>query len=91
MDQEARHNADFLARLERELQQARQRNMELERQLEALELDSQRVHRLLDEFGVPRYVDATETLPSDGRRERQRELSLFGRVNLILEEEEEDQ
>ena len=91
MDQERRPNADSLARLEEELQQARERNTELERRLEALELDSQRVHRLLDEFGVPRHADPADAPQQHGRRERLPELSLLGRVNLILEEEDEDQ
>jgi len=91
VNQEGAHNDRERAHLEADLQQARQRTSELESRLEALELDSQRVHRLLDEFGVPRHMDPADQPASAGRRERPPELSLLGRVSLVLEDEEDDQ
>ena len=51
---------------------------------DAAELELERAHRLLDECGVPREVRA----PGQSRPV---ELSLVGRMQLFLEDEEEDE
>ena len=71
--------------LQSELELSRQRATDLELKLDALELDSQRVHRFLDEFDVPRHLQAE----SPGERRQDTELSLLGRIELVLEDEEE--
>ncbi len=55
-----------------------------ELKLDALELDAQRVHQFLDEFEVPRFGSA-----SAQGGERPMELSLLGRVALVLGEDEQ--
>jgi hypothetical protein len=53
----------------------------IESRLEALELELERAHRLLDEFGVPREFR------EEGERDPM-EYSLDGRIRLILEDED---
>ncbi len=70
------------------LQALQRRHLDLERQLASLELDSERVQRLLDDYGVPRYMPSEEHA-SQHLESGPLELSLLGRVSLLLEEEEE--
>jgi len=59
-----------------------ERERRAEARVEALELELERAHHLLDEVGVPRaYRAAGERDPT--------EYSLEGRLRLLLEDEEE--
>ena len=58
-------------------------NRRIEARLDALELELERAHRLLDEFGVPReFREPGERDPV--------EYSLDARVRLVLEEDENE-
>ncbi|MCP5023524.1 MAG: hypothetical protein GY930_17365 [bacterium] len=53
-------------------------------QLEAAELELHRVHRFLDEWGLPREL-------ADDHTGHVTELSLIGRLELIAEDAEDDE
>ena len=70
--------------LKHELESMRQRSAQHESKFDCLEIDTERVHRFLDEFEVPRYAEN-----DDSRGSAAQELSLLGRVELVLEDEDE--